>query len=148
MSLGKAAVFKHIPVYYPNHVGSVGGIVGLVGGLGGFFLPVTFGIMNDLIGIWTSCFMLLSVLIMIALIWMHFAIRRIEQQQHPELRGPQYLPELATDEESIMAFIESEDLKQRSKLLAQESVYMEQRAKILKEQSAEMLAKSNKLAKD
>ena len=47
-----------------------------------------------------------------------------------------------------MAFIESEDLKQRSKLLAQESVYMEQRAKILKEQSAEMLAKSNKLAKD
>jgi hypothetical protein len=26
MSLGKAAVYKHIPVYYPNHVGSVGGI--------------------------------------------------------------------------------------------------------------------------
>lgn len=148
MSLGKAAVFKHIPVYYPDHVGSIGGIVGLVGGLGGFFLPVTFGIMNDLIGIWTSCFMLLSVLIMIALIWMHFAIRRIEQQQHPELSGPKYLPELATDDESIMAFIESKDLKQRSKLLAQESVYLEKRAKTLKEQSAEMLAKSNKLAKN
>jgi NNP family nitrate/nitrite transporter-like MFS transporter len=25
MSLGKAAVYKHIPVYYPNHVGAVGG---------------------------------------------------------------------------------------------------------------------------
>ena len=39
MSLGKAAVYKHIPVYYPHHVGSVGGVVGLVGGLGGFVLP-------------------------------------------------------------------------------------------------------------
>ena len=40
MSLGKAAVYKHIPVYYPEHVGSVGGVVGLVGGLGGFVLPI------------------------------------------------------------------------------------------------------------
>ena len=146
MSLGKAAVYKHIPVYYPGHVGSVGGIVGLVGGLGGFFLPVTFGIMNDLIGVWTSCFMLLTVLISLALIWMHFAVRRMEQQKHPELRSPKYLPELATDEESIMVFLESKALKQRSELLSQESLHMEQRAKILKEQSVDMLAKSKKLA--
>ncbi len=146
MSLGKAAVYKHIPVYYPDHVGSVGGIVGLVGGLGGFFLPVIFGIMNDLIGVWTSCFMLLTVLIAVALIWMHFAIRRMEMQKHPELRRPQYLPELAADEETVMAFLESEALKQRSELLAQESLQMEERARILKEQSEEMLAKSKKLA--
>lgn len=146
MSLGKAAVFKHIPVYYPDHVGSVGGIVGLVGGLGGFFLPVTFGIMNDLIGVWTSCFMLLSILIMIALAWMHFSIRRMEKQQNPNLRGPQYLPELIADEESVMAFLESEALKQRSELLAQESKHMEERAKKLKEQSTQMLTKSKKLA--
>ena len=50
MSLGKAAVYKHIPVYYPDHVGSVGGIVGLVGGLGGFILPITFGVLLDLTG--------------------------------------------------------------------------------------------------
>ena len=43
MSLGKAAVFKHIPVYYPNHVGAVGGLVGMIGGLGGFILPIAFG---------------------------------------------------------------------------------------------------------
>ena len=43
MSLGKAAVFKHIPVYYPDHVGAVGGLVGMVGGLGGFVLPIVFG---------------------------------------------------------------------------------------------------------
>ena len=36
MSLGKAAVYKHIPVYYPNNVGAVGGMVGMIGGLGGF----------------------------------------------------------------------------------------------------------------
>ena len=29
MSLGKAAVFKHIPVYYPNDVGAVGGLENL-----------------------------------------------------------------------------------------------------------------------
>lgn len=93
MSLGKAAVFKHIPVYYPNHVGSVGGIVGLIGGLGGFILPISFGIMNDLIGIWTSCFMLLTVLIGIAFVWMHVSIVLMNRKFSPELRGPRYLPE-------------------------------------------------------
>lgn len=94
MSLGKAAVYKHIPVYYPDHVGSVGGMVGLIGGLGGFFLPITFGIMNDLIGVWTSCFMLLTIIIGIALTWMHFAVQRLEKQRLPQLRGPRNLPEL------------------------------------------------------
>lgn len=147
MSLGKAAVYKHIPVYYSDHVGAVGGMVGLIGGLGGFFLPITFGFMNDVTGVWTSCFMLLTVIISIALIWMHFSIQRMERKQHPELRGPKFLPELATDEESIMAFLESEALKQRSELLAQESQQMEQRAATLKAQSEQMLQKSKKLAK-
>lgn len=78
MSLGKAAVFKHIPVYYPNHVGAVGGLVGMVGGLGGFVLPLAFGALNDLTGVWTSCFALLFILVGIALTWMHFAIRNME----------------------------------------------------------------------
>src|SRR5690625_7059132 len=56
MSLGKAAVYRHIPVYYPKHVGSVGGLVGMIGGLGGFFLPIVFGALLDLTGIWTSAF--------------------------------------------------------------------------------------------
>lgn len=84
MSLGKAAVYKHIPVYYPGHVGSVGGLVGMIGGLGGFFLPISFGIMNDLIGVWTSCFMLLFLLVSIALLWMHFAIQRMERKASAE----------------------------------------------------------------
>ncbi len=95
MSLGKAAVYKHIPVYYPDHVGSVGGFVGLIGGLGGFVLPIAFGAMNDLTGVWTSCFMLLFVLVGMALVWMHFAIRIMERREAPGLRGPKFLPELA-----------------------------------------------------
>ena len=79
MSLGKAAVYKHIPVYYPNHVGSVGGLVGMIGGLGGFVLPITFGVMNDLTGVWTSCFMLLFFIVSVAFIWMHIAILRMER---------------------------------------------------------------------
>lgn len=79
MSLGKAAVFKHIPVYYPNHVGAVGGLVGMVGGLGGFVLPLAFGALLDLTGVWTSTFFLLFVLATIALVWMHFAVRYMER---------------------------------------------------------------------
>jgi NNP family nitrate/nitrite transporter-like MFS transporter len=98
MSLGKAAVFKHIPVYYPNHVGAVGGLVGMIGGLGGFVLPLAFGALLDLTGVWTSSFVLLFALVSVALTWMHFAIRQMERAavrrgeagqvpELPEMRG-------------------------------------------------------------
>ena len=80
MSFGKAAVFKHIPAYYPNHVGAVGGLVGMVGGLGGFVLPLAFGALLDLTGVWTSSFVLLFVLVLIALVWMHVAVRHMERR--------------------------------------------------------------------
>lgn len=79
MSLGTAAVYKHIPVYYPDHVGSVGGLVGAIGGVGGFVLPILFGLLLDLTGLWTSCFMLLFLLVLGALVWMHLAIREMEK---------------------------------------------------------------------
>ena len=94
MSLGKAAVYKHIPVYYPDHLGSVGGLVGLIGGLGGFILPIVFGVMNDFIGVWTSCFMILFAIVGISLIWMHIAIIISDKRLHPELQGPKSLPEM------------------------------------------------------
>ncbi|GAB4518979.1 MAG: hypothetical protein Kow00133_04440 [Amphiplicatus sp.] len=95
MSLGKAAVYKHIPVYYPEHVGAVGGLVGMIGGLGGFVLPILFGVMNDLTGIWTSCFMLLFAIVATALIWMHMAILRMERQAlGKELEALPQFPEM------------------------------------------------------
>ena len=80
MSLGKAAVYKHIPVYYPGHVGAVGGLVGMIGGLGGFVLPIMFGVMNDLTGISTTIFMLLFGLVAATVIWMHISIRQMERE--------------------------------------------------------------------
>jgi NNP family nitrate/nitrite transporter-like MFS transporter len=52
--IGKAAVYKHIPEYFPNEVGVVGGMVGLIGGLGGFIGPILFGYLLDFSGLWTS----------------------------------------------------------------------------------------------
>lgn len=94
MSLGKAAVYKHIPVYYPNHVGSVGGLVGMIGGLGGFVLPIAFGILLDLTGIWTIPYMLLFAIVAVSTVWMHVAIRLMEKRRHPALADERYLSDV------------------------------------------------------
>jgi NNP family nitrate/nitrite transporter-like MFS transporter len=80
MSLGKAAVYKHIPVYYPQNVGAVGGLVGMIGGLGGFILPIAFGALNDLTGVWSSCFMLLFLVVAACFVWMDVTVRKLERQ--------------------------------------------------------------------
>ena len=98
MSLGKAAVYKHIPTYYPNNVGAVGGLVGMIGGLGGFILPIAFGLLNDLTGLWQSCFMLLFLLVMASLGWMHFAIKRMERER---VGAPAEIPSLSASSGEI-----------------------------------------------
>lgn len=80
MSLGKAAVYKHIPAYYPDNVGAVGGIVGMMGGLGGFILPIAFGLLKDITGLWSSCFLLLFAIVAISLIWMHLSVKQMQRQ--------------------------------------------------------------------
>ncbi|WP_299844578.1 MFS transporter [uncultured Paracoccus sp.] len=106
MSLGKAAVFKHIPVYYPNHVGAVGGLVGMIGGLGGFVLPIIFGALLDLTGVYTSCFALLLVIVVVSAAWMHLSIRAMERKAHGEAldRLPQFpeLEEIHDPERTVM----------------------------------------------
>ncbi len=80
MSLGKGAVYKHIPVYYPQHVGAVGGLVSMIGGLGGFVLPIAFGGLLDMTGLWTAPFILLALLVSGLTIWMHLSVRKLEQR--------------------------------------------------------------------
>ncbi|MCP5002190.1 MAG: NarK/NasA family nitrate transporter, partial [Hyphomicrobiales bacterium] len=94
MSLGKAAVYKHIPVYYPHHVGAVGGLVGMIGGLGGFFLPIAFGLLLDYTGVWTAPYMLMFVLVAVSTIWMHVSIRRMERRRHPGLEQETFLSDV------------------------------------------------------
>lgn len=86
MGIGMAAVYKHIPAYYPADVGVVGGIVGVLGGLGGFACPVLFGYFLRATGLWTSCWMFFVVLIVICLVWMHQVVQSMMRAEAPELR--------------------------------------------------------------
>ena len=74
--VGKAAVYKHIPDYYPEEVGVVGGMVGVLGGLGGFICPIIFGYLLDWTGLWTSCWMFMLLVSLACLVWMHRTIMK------------------------------------------------------------------------
>lgn len=77
MGVGKAAVYRHIPDYFPRDVGVVGGIVGVIGGLGGFVCPILFGYFLKWTGLWTTCWLFLAVIAVVSLVWMHRVIMRM-----------------------------------------------------------------------
>lgn len=83
--IGKAAVYKHIPEYFPEEVGVVGGMVGVLGGLGGFFSPIIFGYLLDGTGLWTSSWMFIFFLSAICLFWMHGVVQKMMREKHPVL---------------------------------------------------------------
>ncbi len=85
MGIGKAAVYRHIPDYFPQSVGVVGGMVGVIGGLGGFFSPVIFGWLLEQTGIWTTAWMFLAAVSAACLIWMHLVIQRMMREKAPQL---------------------------------------------------------------
>jgi len=70
MGIGKAAVYKHIPV---------------LGGLGGFFCPIIFGYLLRSTGIWTTCWIFFFILSVACLVWMHVVIRRMMASKAPHL---------------------------------------------------------------
>lgn len=80
--IGKAAVYRYIPDYFPNEVGVVGGIVGVIGGLGGFAGPILFGYLLRATGLWTTMWMFLMVLSTVCLLWLHAVVRRITREQN------------------------------------------------------------------
>jgi NNP family nitrate/nitrite transporter-like MFS transporter len=61
IGLGNGAVFKLVPQYFPQSVGSVTGLVGAAGGLGGFFPPLIVGGVKQATGAFTWGFILLAV---------------------------------------------------------------------------------------
>ncbi len=80
MGIGKAAVYKYIPEYFPNDVGVVGGIVGVIGGLGGFVGPFIFGRLLDSTGLWTTTWMFFFVITMASLLWLYITVRGISRK--------------------------------------------------------------------
>ena len=85
MGIGKAAVYKHIPEYFPTDVGAVGGLVGTLGALGGFFLPPMFAYLQLWTGMPQSTFFLLFALTLVAALWMHLTVHRMLHRRSPEL---------------------------------------------------------------
>lgn len=81
--IGKAAVYKHIPEYFPNEVGVVGGMVGLIGGLGGFIGPIIFGYLLNYTGLWTSSWIFIFVISVLCLLWMHRTIINVMRTKSP-----------------------------------------------------------------
>jgi NNP family nitrate/nitrite transporter-like MFS transporter len=67
IGLGNGAVFKLVPEYFPNSVGSVTGLVGAAGGLGGFFPPLLLGLVKQQTGSFAIGFVLLAVFALICL---------------------------------------------------------------------------------
>ncbi|NTV39029.1 MAG: NarK/NasA family nitrate transporter [Demequinaceae bacterium] len=85
MGIGKAAVYKHIPEYFPHDVGAVGGLVGSLGALGGFFLPPLFAYANRWTGLPQSTFFVLFVLTLVATVWMHVTVVKLLHTASPGL---------------------------------------------------------------
>ena len=79
MGVGKAAVYKYIPEYFPSDVGAVGGIVGMLGALGGFFLPLSFAYLKAATGLATSAFMIVAVVTAASFAWLHLAVVRLRR---------------------------------------------------------------------
>jgi NNP family nitrate/nitrite transporter-like MFS transporter len=75
MAIGKASVFKFVSDEFSANIGAVSGIVGLAGGLAGFLLPILFGVLVDLTGVRTTCFMLMFGATAVSLISMHFTFQ-------------------------------------------------------------------------
>jgi len=85
MGVGKAAVYKHIPEYFPSDVGAVGGLVGTLGALGGFVLPPLFAYTQSWTSLPQSTFFILFLVTLVCAIWMHLTIHRMLHAQSPEL---------------------------------------------------------------
>jgi len=65
IGLGNGAVFKLVPEYFPQAVGTVTGFVGAAGGLGGFFPPLLVGAVYQQVGTYSPAFWMLAVVALV-----------------------------------------------------------------------------------
>jgi NNP family nitrate/nitrite transporter-like MFS transporter len=76
LGLGTGAVFKLVPEWFPDRVGSVTGVVGAAGGLGGFFPPLVMGVVKSATGGYAIGFILLALVAGICLLVLGALSRR------------------------------------------------------------------------
>lgn len=78
---GRASVYKIINDQYPEQMGTVGGVVAAIGALGGCTLPVIFGVVVDVVGIYSASFMVLYGVLALCMMAMYFAIKAERYQR-------------------------------------------------------------------
>ena len=81
LGLGNGAVFKAVPLDFPQATGAATGIVGAAGGLGGFFPPVVMGIVKDHFDTYALGFVGLLVFAVICLV-VSLTMRRASRVPH------------------------------------------------------------------
>ncbi|HEX5621574.1 MAG TPA: MFS transporter [Solirubrobacteraceae bacterium] len=79
LGLGTGAVFKLVPEWFPDRVGSVTGVVGAAGGLGGFFPPLVMGIVKSATGGYALGFVLLAIVAVACLVVLNALQRGISR---------------------------------------------------------------------
>jgi NNP family nitrate/nitrite transporter-like MFS transporter len=84
LGAGSGAVFKLVPLEFPQDAGAAAGIVGAAGGLGGFFPPVFVGLLKDAEGTYTYGFVGLLVFTTVSLA---IAVWLLRTAPELELRG-------------------------------------------------------------
>lgn len=97
MGVGKAAVYKYIPEYFPKDVGAVGGLVGMLGALGGFFLPPLFAWFYELTMIPQSTFFLMFLVTAVSFGWLHITVMSLLQKASPALENQLDFHDTASD---------------------------------------------------
>ncbi|MBK9923682.1 MAG: NarK/NasA family nitrate transporter [Anaerolineales bacterium] len=97
MGVGKAAVYKYIPEYFPKDVGAVGGLVGMLGALGGFFLPPMFAAFQKWTFIPQSTFFLMFVITAVSFGWLHITVMSLLQKASPTLEHQLDFHDAASD---------------------------------------------------
>ncbi|NJL18793.1 MAG: NarK/NasA family nitrate transporter [Bdellovibrionaceae bacterium] len=85
MGVGKAAVFKYIPEYFPKDVGAVGGLVGMLGALGGFFLPPLFSYAWLVTKVPQTTFAIMFLITVGSFLWLHLVVLSVLRQATPHL---------------------------------------------------------------
>ena len=81
LGLGNGAVFKAVPLDFPQSTGAATGIVGAAGGIGGFFPPVVMGIVKDHFDTYALGFVGLLVFAVICLV-VSLTMRRATRMPH------------------------------------------------------------------
>ncbi|MBI1352150.1 MAG: MFS transporter [Actinomycetales bacterium] len=109
MGIGKAAVYKHIPEYFPHDVGAVGGLVGSLGALGGFFLPPMFAYAAAWTGMPQATFLVIFLVTLTAALWMHVTVVSMLHKASPDLKDKfEHDHDASVEDEA--PFIDSPDL--------------------------------------